>query len=837
MNKKEIKMKVEEMLENLSLSDKLGQLNQEWGFAMMSSEKNEELIRRGMVGSMLYVPDVKKRNELQRLAVEQSPAGIPILFAQDVCHGYKTLFPISLAMASSFEPEVVERAQSIAAREARADGIAWTFYPMLDVGKDLRWGRIIEGNGEDPYLASKMAAAHVRGFQGSDLSDGEHILACAKHFAGYALADGGRDYDPVDVSEAQLYNIVFPPFKAAIKEGVGTVMSAYMDLNNVPASANKWLITDVLKKEWGFEGFVVTDANCISGMVTEGKARTNYDAAESAMKAGVDMDMGSEGYLGSLTGLLEEGKVSMEQIDDAVRRILTVKFELGLFDNPYTDENRLSQVAFLPSAREEARRAAAKSMVLLKNKDQILPLSKELKKIAVVGPLADDAAALESMGVSSEPQAVTVLQGIRNKLPETEIVYEPGPWIKRTGPSPFSDIFPDFAGKKQKAAQTAEEADEAFARAVAAGKDAEVIIAVMGETDDMSCEASSRAMLDLPQRQEELLKALYATGKPVILVIVSGRPLSIVWAKEHIPAILHTWQSGWEGGNATADVLFGDFNPAGRLPVTVPRSAQQEPMTYIRNMTHSPEMNYGEFRSRYWDEDSRPLFPFGYGLSYTKFTYSNLRLSSKQIDLGDTISIMFDITNTGDRDGEEVAQLYIHQTFGTESRPMRLLKGFERIALRKGETKSVTFTLGREELTYWSSVKHNYIQDATIVQFWIGGSSVDEAISGSFTVGEPGEEKKPKMPELRKQAAQSYSDEATIGSLLANPVFHTIFEKYVPELLMDENAIASFAGINLPMLLVYLPSQDLKERMQKAIEEMKQLKEKKNHEDTKAEIF
>ena len=698
-----------------------------------NAPKPDDMVRQGMVGSMLYVMSVERKNELQRIAVEESPSGIPLLFGSDIGHGYRTAFPIQLAMASSWDPDLWRHTAEIIAREASEDGLHWTFYPQVDICRDPRWGRIIEGAGEDPYLGSAMARAQVEGFQGERIGAEGHLLACAKHFAGYGMADGGRDYDPVNISEADLRNVVFPPFKAAVDAGVGTIMSAYMDLNNTPASANAHTLREILRDEWGFEGFVVSDASAIRNLVTEGYAKDDKDAAGKAFKAGVNMDMSSFSYIRFLGELIREGSVTMEELDNAVRPILEMKYEMGLFDHPYIDEEKAKNQA--TDYRRDAREAALKSMVLLKNDDRTLPLSKNLRKVAVIGPLADSQDATEGIiGLFTKPEAVTVLEGIRGKLPEAEITYAPGPWIRRDIPNAVSDIMPDFCGNKAKASQTEEEAQQAFEKAVRAAKEADVVIAVMGEGVDMSGEAASRSSLGLPGRQRELLEAISDLGKKIVLVLLNGHPLSIEWEAEHIPAILEAWECGWEGGNAVADVLFGDYNPAGRLPVTIPRNAGQLPMYYARNNTHRPESaGDGLFTSRYWDKQSTPLFPFGHGLSYTSFSYSNLRTEKEVLPVGEEMKVTVDVTNTGDLPGEEVAQLYIHQRYGSSSRPMRELKGFQRVFLNPGERRTLTFVIGAKELTYWCSSANTYVQDETTIDLWTG-SNLDAKLHTVFEV-------------------------------------------------------------------------------------------------------
>ncbi len=716
----EVMARVEALLERMSLEEKVGQLAQIGGVSFVPGPNPEDVVRRGMAGSVLWVNDPKRLNELQRIAVEESPAKIPLLFGLDVIHGYHTIFPVPLAMASSWDPELVEQAQAVAAKEARAAGLHWTFGPMLDIARDARWGRIVEGAGEDPYLGSAMAAAQVRGFQGPFIGAPDHVVACAKHFAGYGAADGGRDYDPVYLPETLLRNVYFPPFEAAVKAGVGTFMSAYMDLNDVPASGNRFLLRDVLRGEWGFKGFVVSDAFAVGSLVTQGFARDGRDAAFRALTAGVNMDMASNTYLQHLAGLLEEGTLTMADLDDAVRPILAIKVRMGLFEQPYADESKLAEVIALPEHRTAARRAAQRSMVLLRNEGGLLPLTKNLKHVAVIGPLADSKEATEGSWTvfGHVPAAVTVLEGIRAKLPEAKVDYAPGPEIRRDIPTWFESIM----GGPQKSPQTSEEAEAAFQTAVATARDAEVVIMVLGETADMAGEAASRASLDLPGRQKELLKAVVALGKPVVLVLLNGRPLSICWAAENVPAILEAWEPGSEGGHAVADILFGDVNPGGKLPVTFPRKGSHAPLYYARNLTHSPE-GHPMYNPRYWDGLPTPLYPFGYGLSYTTFSITNLQVSAHQVRVGESVTVTAEVTNTGSLAGDEVVQLYIHQRAGSDSRPMRELKGFKRLTLKPGETKTVAFTLGPAELGHWSTHAGKWVQDAEAFDIWVGADS------------------------------------------------------------------------------------------------------------------
>ncbi|MCA9918093.1 MAG: beta-glucosidase BglX [Anaerolineales bacterium] len=728
----DITAKVDELLAKMSLAEKVGQLAQISGAEFMPGPPAEEIIRQNGAGSLLWLNNTRRFNELQKVAIEESPSGIPILFALDVIHGYRTIFPVPLAMAASWDPAVAEQAQSVAAKEARAAGIHWTFGPMIDIARDARWGRIVEGAGEDPYLGSAMAAAQVRGFQGDDLADPECVLACAKHFAGYGAADGGRDYDPVFLSEAQLRNVYLPPFQAAVDAGVATFMSAYMDLNNVPASSNRWLLWEVLREEWGFDGFVVSDAFGVGNLVIQGHAQDAKDAAKRALKAGLNMDMASGVYLQSAVELVQDGLLSVEEIDELVRPILTLKFQMGLFENPYVDETLLEKVVALPEHRTAARRAAQRSMVLLRNEGNLLPLAKDLTNVAVIGPVADSMEATEGswMVFGHQPAAVTVLQGIRARLPEGAVSYAPGPQIRRDIPSPFAE----FNLTEAQPIQSDEEAEAAFQTAVSTAQAADLVIMVLGENADMAGEFASRGSLDLPGRQEELLKAVCAMGKPVVLVLLNGRPLSINWAAENVPAILEAWEPGSEGGHAVADILFGDVNPGGKLPVCFPRSGSHAPLYYARTLTHQPE-DHPRYRSRYWDSPTTPLYPFGFGLSYTTFAITDLQLSAAQMKVGETVTVTAVVTNTGTVAGDEVVQLYIHQKWGSDSRPMRELKGFERVTLQPGERQTVSFQLGPDELRYWSTQAHGWIQEPAAFDVWVGADSLAKLHADLEVVG------------------------------------------------------------------------------------------------------
>ncbi|HTZ82694.1 MAG TPA: beta-glucosidase BglX [Candidatus Acidoferrales bacterium] len=716
------------LLKQMTLEEKIAQLSQLPGFPIHEFVEQmgnpEEALRKYGAGSVLWVSDPKEMNRWQHIAVDESRLHIPVIFGLDVIHGYHTIFPSPIAMASSWDPKMVEAAQAIAAREARSAGIAWTFAPMLDIARDARWGRMVEGAGEDPYLGAAIARAQVVGFQGKQIGDPDHVLACAKHFAGYGAADGGRDYDSSYIPEEEMWNVYLPPFKAAADAGVATFMSAYMDLNDVPATGNRWLLHDVLRDTWNFKGFVVSDANAVHSLITHGYARDGEDAAYKAFYAGLNMDMASGTYLKYLASEVKSGRVSMQQIDDAVLPILEAKIRLGLFEHPYVDESHMSEVLNDPRSPEVARRAVQRSVVLLRNEQNLLPLDKSnIKSIAVIGPLADAKDDLLDMwGDLNKPgPAISILQGIKDKVGSSvKVEFAHGPNIQRDIPSMFENT-PMFTIKEQPK-QTPEEAHQAFEDAVAAARRSDVSILVLGEIAFMSGEAASRSSLKLSGGQEELLEAVAATGKPVVLVLINGRPLNISWAAEHVPAILEAWYPGNQGGNGIADILFGDANPAGHLPVSWPRSAGSEPLYYNHNLTQNPEDAAG-FKSRYWDQPSTPLYPFGYGLSYTKFSYDNLTLSQAEAKVGATLDVSVDVTNTGTRAGDTVAQLYIHQRAGSASRPVRQLKGFQRITLAAGAKQTLHFKLGPDELQFWSPTKKTWGVEPGQFDVWVGDSS------------------------------------------------------------------------------------------------------------------
>jgi beta-glucosidase len=726
-----IKRKVDSLLSEMTVEEKAGQLTQYFVFSGASEqrEKVEAELRAGRAGSLLFVWTAEETNRLQRIAVEETRLGIPVLFGFDVIHGFRTVFPVPLAMAASWDPQLAEDCQAIAATEARAIGLHWAFAPMVDITRDPRWGRMIEGAGEDPFLGSMMAAAQVRGFQGPYIGSPNRVIAGPKHFAGYGGSLGGRDYDEVDLSDSELWNIYLPPFEAAISEGAGNIMSAYMGLNGVPASGNHWLMTDVLRNTMGFEGFVVTDAGAASDLTTHHFAKDTADAGTRALKAGIDMEMappfGGDSAFKTLPAALEAGRITMEQLDTAVRRILTAKARMGLFESPYINVEEAKSTLAVAKHRDVAMEAAERCAVLLENKNNLLPLSRETTSIAVIGPLADSAR--DTLGpwifAQDDSETVTVLSGIRaaagngTRVDHSIGVSMPKRLHQSIFDNPFLPPLPEI---------TVDD-DHEIAHAIKLAKEAEVTVLVLGESQIMIGEHASRSTLDLPGRQQELLEGVLATGTPTVLIIMSGRPLDLKGAKPD--AQLMIWYPGTRGGEATANLIFGDAVPGGKLPFSWPRNIGQIPLPYAHLRSFKPEETY----MRYWNEANTPVYPFGYGLSYTAFSYKNLRLSSNQIAPGETLTASIDVTNTGTISADEVVQLYIHQRFGTSARPVRELKGFRRITLTPGETRTISFQLGPDELKYWSSATRDWVLDETIFDIGVGNDSEVE-LTSSFEV-------------------------------------------------------------------------------------------------------
>jgi beta-glucosidase len=732
MQELDIRERVEALLGQMTPGEKAGQLVQFFEFKPGDPEIAAE-IAAGRVGSILFVRDPAEIERLQRIAVEQSRLGIPLLFALDVIHGLRTIFPVPIAMAASWDMDAIESSQAVAAAEARAIGLHWTFAPMVDIARDPRWGRMIEGAGEDPFLGSAVAAAQVRGFQGNALGTPGRIIAGPKHFAGYGAALGGRDYDEAEISESELRNVYFPPFKAALQAGAGNVMCAYMALNGVPATGNRWLLSDILREEWGFTGFTVSDANSAYDLCEHNFARDPADAGARALNAGLDIEMSllvKYSAFRTLPAALAGGAIDEAVLDEAVRRVLMAKFKMGLFDQPFADLSKCASVLSDASHRNLARDAAERSFVLLRNEGALLPLwQSKLDSIAVIGPLADSARDILGPWVFDHDLAetVTVLAGIRDKVGQQVMVeYSPGvSMIARQNPS-FFDNLPGL----EPAARIEVDDDSEIARAVALAQSSDCAILVLGEAQNMIGEAASRSALDLPGRQQELLEAVIEVGKPVVLVLMNARPLDLKGAQPD--AILNIWYPGTQGGAAVANALFGDAVPSGKLPFNWVRSVGQVPLPYARMKSHRPN----ECDVRYWNEEGSPLYPFGFGLSYSSFSYSNLRIDQQVVALGEAITVKVDLTNTGDFMAAETAQLYIHQRHGSAARPVRELKGFSRQVLAPSETCTVEFVVQAEDLTYWSSAVRDWVQDETIIDIFVGSDSAAQ-LSATVNVRQP----------------------------------------------------------------------------------------------------
>ncbi|HYY56055.1 MAG TPA: beta-glucosidase BglX [Pyrinomonadaceae bacterium] len=741
----DIEKRIDALLARMTLEEKLGQLQQLDGEANGNFRpEHRDLIRKGLLGSTLNVRGVRRTNELQRIAMEESRLKIPVLFGFDVIHGYRTIFPVPLAEASSWDPSAAERAAAVAALEASATGVRWTFAPMVDIARDARWGRIVEGSGEDPFLGSAMARARVLGFQGRDYSAPEKVVACAKHWVAYGAAEAGRDYNTVDMSETTLREIYLPPFKAAAAAGVGTFMSAFNDLNGVPTSANPFTLTKILRDEWKFDGFVVSDYESVRELLNHGMPADEAEAARMALSAGVDMEMVSRLYNKHGANLIKEGKLTQATLDEAVRRILRIKFRLGLFDKPYADEGRERTQLLSAENLSIAREVAGRSMVLLKNERETLPLSKQARTIALIGPLADDPKAMLGSwaGDGRAEDTVTLLAGIKAKVsPQTRVLYAKGVAIEGRGVTGNYDAAPpdasnaggtnvaQAAGTEAARLATTPTAADSIEQAVRVALEADVVVLAVGETAEMSGEAASRTSLDLPGRQLELIQAIQKTGKPFVVVLMNGRPLTINWVAENAPAILETWFAGTQAGNAIADVLFGDVNPGGKLPVTFPRAVGQVPLYYNHKNTGRPPDANNKYSSKYLDTPWTPLFPFGYGLSYTQFRLTDLQLSAQSIrpDASLTVSVM--IENTGRRAGDEVVQLYLRDVASSVTRPVKELKGFERVTLRPAEKRRVEFTLGPEHLGFYNREMRFGVEPGAF-KITVGQNSIDGLEAG-----------------------------------------------------------------------------------------------------------
>jgi beta-glucosidase len=715
---KTIDQKVDSVMKLMTLDEKVGQLNQysgNWAHTGPITEDGNILqqIKEGKLGSMLNINGVDHTKTIQQIAM-QSRLRIPLLFGQDVIHGYRTTFPIPLAEAASWDLDAIELSARVAATESAAAGIHWTFAPMVDIARDPRWGRVMEGAGEDPYLGSLIAKARVKGFQGQGLGHLDAVMACAKHFAAYGAAIGGRDYNSVDMSDRTLWEIYLPPFKAAAEAGAATFMNSFNDLNGIPATANAYLQKDILKGKWKFTGFVVSDWGSIGEMIKHRYVKDNKEAAWKAIMAGNDMDMESRSYINNLAQLVKEGKVPITVVNEAVKRILKKKFELGLFNDPYRFSNEQRQQRELNDSthRNAGLHVAERSIVLLKNENGLLPLSKQLKTIAMIGPLADSKMDMLGFWSTEWPDSnyiVSQLDGLKKKLgDQTKIIYARGCNI-------------DDSSKA------------GFAEAIAAAQQAEVVIVSVGERRDMSGEAKSKSNIHLPGVEEELVQAIYATGKPTIVLINAGRPLIFNWTADHVPAILYTWWLGSEAGDAIANVLFGDYNPSAKLPISFPRSEGQIPIYYNYLSTGRPAENDSDrfYRSAYIDLSIYPKYAFGYGLSYTQFKYANLKLSKTQMSSSQTIDVSFELSNVGKYDGEEVSQLYIRDDVASLTRPVKELKDFRKVYLKAGETKTIHFMINKNKLSFYNRQLQRIAEPGTF-EVMIGAASDDIKLHQSF---------------------------------------------------------------------------------------------------------
>ena len=735
--------KIEDLLSQMSLTEKIGQMNQYNGFWNFTgpqpisgdSKKKYDQLRKGLVGSMLNVRGTENVKEVQRIAVEESRLGIPLLFGFDVIHGYKTQSPIPLAESASWDIDAIKRSARLAAKEASAAGLNWTFAPMVDISRDSRWGRVMEGAGEDPFLASMIASARVRGFQGSDLSDPNTILACAKHFAGYGYVEAGRDYNTTEISINTLHNVVLPPFKAAANSGVGTFMNSFNDLNGIPSTADKFLQRDILKELWKFKGFVVSDWGSIREMIDHGFASNRSEAGKLAVLGGSDMDMESSIYIEKLEELVNSGKISIDYVDDSVRRILRAKFLLGLFDDPYRyiDSDREEKIIGSKEILEGALDIAKKSIVLLKNENNLLPLKKKGQKIALIGPLAADKnSPLGNWSIAADKDsAISVLEalslGVMRRHKGNDLIYKQGVRLINKVPDGFHEEV-----------SINENDRTGIEEAVIAAKEAEIVIMVLGEYGYQSGEGRSRANLDFPGLQQELLERVREVNKNIILVVMSGRPLILNWADENIPAIVQAWHLGTQSGYAISEVLYGDYNPSGKLTMSFPRSVGQMPLYYARKSTGRPgadgEDQGSVFWSHYQDEKNTPLYPFGYGLSYTKFRYSKITLTDSKMSPDESINAEITITNTGKVKGKEVVQMYIHDRYASATRPIRELKGFQIVELEPRESKTVAFKIDRSLLEFYSG-NNRWEAESGDFDIYIGTNS-DTKIKAGFVLND-----------------------------------------------------------------------------------------------------
>jgi beta-glucosidase len=708
----EIGRKIDSLLSIMTIDEKVGQMtlftsDMDQTGAFLRPEYIED-IKAGRVGSIFNAYGAEYTRYLQEMAVNETRLGIPLLFGYDVVHGHRTIFPVPLAETASWDLEMIRKSAEVGAREGAAEGLHWTFAPMVDIARDARWGRIVEGSGEDAYLSSVIAAARVEGFQGNSLYDLHTLAACVKHFVAYGAAQAGRDYHSVDMSDRMLREVYLPPFKAALDAGAVSVMTAFNDLNGIPATASSYLFKDILRDEWGFDGFVVTDYTAIMELLHHGVAGDAHHASELALNAGIDMSMQDGFYSQTLADLVEQGRVTEAQIDQAVANILRVKFQLGLFDDPYrySDLEREKAEIMKPENIETARDMARKSIVLLKNDNQLLPISESIRNIAVIGPMANNRRDLiGSWSAAGDwTKSVTLLEGLRNRMPDVNFIHVEGT---------------DIDGQSR----------DGFRAAVAAANRADLVILALGEAYWMSGEAASKVDISLPGVQEELAMELHKTGKPIVAVLMNGRPLTINWLDEHIPAILETWFLGTTAGDAIADVLYGDYNPSGKLPVTFPRHVGQIPIYYNMRNTGRPFSEHDKYTSKYLDSPNEPLYVFGYGLSYTTFDYSPVSLSAREMRPDGSINATVTVTNTGSYEGEEVVQLYLHDKVASVARPVRELKGFSKINLMPGESKDVVFTITNEELKFYRA-DMSYGSEPGEFTVYIGGNSRDTQSAG-----------------------------------------------------------------------------------------------------------
>lgn len=726
---KEMDAFIDDLMSKMTLTEKIGQLNLpvtgEIVTGQAKSSNVAERIRRGEVGGLFNLKGVERIREVQKQAVEDSRLGIPLLFGMDVIHGYETIFPIPLGLSCTWNMDAIEQSARIAAVEASADGISWTFSPMVDICRDARWGRIAEGSGEDPYLGSEIAKAMVRGYQGKDMSRNDEIMACVKHFALYGAPEAGRDYNTVDMSHQRMYNDYFPPYKAAVEAGAGSVMASFNEVDGIPATGNKWLMTDVLRHQWGFDGFVVTDFTGITEMTDHGMGDTQTVAA-LAVNAGIDMDMVSDAFMGTLQKSVEEGRVSMETINTACRRMLEAKYKLGLFKDPYKycDVTRPAKQVFCKEHRDIARKIAAESFVLMKNEGNILPLKKE-GTVAVIGPLANTRANMPgTWSVAANANNIpTLVEGLK------EVVGNKVKILTAKGSNLMSDAaYEERATMFGRNLNRDNRTDEDLLKeALQVASKSDVIIAALGESSEMSGECSSRSELEMPDTQRRLLAELLKTGKPVVLTLFTGRPLVLNWEKEHVPAILNVWFGGSEAGAAIGDVLFGNVNPSGKLTTTFPQSVGQVPLFYAHKNTGRPLGEgkwFEKFRSNYLDVSNDPLYPFGYGLSYTTFTYGDLKLNANSLTPSGELTASVTVTNTGKYDGAEVVQLYIRDLVGSVTRPVKELKGFQKIFLKAGESKEVSFKINAEMLKFYN-YNIEYVYEPGDFEVMVGSNSRD----------------------------------------------------------------------------------------------------------------